>query len=346
MIERDIALFERPLLSFARSTRARMGIISGCAAAVILQSALSDSFFSLLIALAAVAGAFSAELLVSFLRKQRLVSDLSALASALIFTLMLPNTINPAFAFLGTFFALAVVKGSFGGLGSNWLNPALAGWLFVRFSWPELFSATLSSSSMVPIGAIGTSTADFYGTNAGFLYANIWRSVYGTVEFLNRTVFQVFSTEIPSGLASFLVNTEPVIIADRGVLALIAASILICASMHKFRLSALYLIIYLVLVRFCGGWTPFIEEGDMFYCLFSGGTLLAAFILCADPATSPKSMSGKVLTTVCAALLSFIFRYLRLELYGAFFAVAAINLICPVIRVEESKRIYNREDSQ
>jgi electron transport complex protein RnfD len=247
---------------------------------------------------------------------------------------MLPNTLNPAFVFIGAFFAVAVAKGSYGGLGSNWLNPALAGWLFIRFSWPDFFMLSIKDSRLSASGTIGVLSApdDFLG-----------RALFNGIESLNQTIFQTFSCEIPSGFASFCVNTGTGIIADRGVLALIAASLVICASMQKFILPAVYLAVYLTLARLAG-FVPGShgEMGDVFYCLFSGGTILTAFVLAADPATSPKSPVGKMGMAVFAALLSFVFRYICAELYGAFFTVAALNVLCAALRAEESKRIYNR----
>ncbi|MDR2491141.1 MAG: RnfABCDGE type electron transport complex subunit D [Spirochaetaceae bacterium] len=333
-MERDIGLFDRPLLSFARPTPRRMAIVSAAAGLIILQSAVSDGGISFLLAACACTGSCAAELLFSFVRKQRIVNDLSALASALIFTTMLPNTINPAFAFFGAFFGIAVVKGSFGGLGSNWLNPALSGWLFVRFSWPHLYTASLEGSTIEAAGEIGG-----IAPAGGVLIAAAQKAV----DFFNGTILQTFSAEIPAGFAGFLVNTSPGIIADRGVMAAIAASILISASVHRFMLSAVFLIPYLFLVRASGALGGGgVWQGDMFYCLLSGGTLTAAFFLIADTATGPKSLGGKICAVLMAALFSFIFRYLKGETYGVFFAVALVNILCPVIRNLESAYLYNR----
>ncbi|MDR2521771.1 MAG: RnfABCDGE type electron transport complex subunit D [Spirochaetaceae bacterium] len=331
MYEREISLFERPLLSFARATPQRMAIVSFSAALVILQSALADRGASCLLAACAVAGSLCAELIVSRVRRQYLLTDLSALCSALVLTLMLPAAINPAFAFLGAFFATGVVKGAFGGLGANWLNPALAGALFVRFSWPGLYTLALTPVDAA-VGGAGAENALFSMISA----------VFGV---LNGTVFRLFAAEIPAETAGLLVNASAGIVADRGGLALMLAGIVICAGVHRFFLSALYLGLYLALVWAAGGAennAAGSAGGDIFHCLFSGGTLVAAFFLIADPSTGAKSQSGKICAALLAALLSFAFRYLKHETYGAFFAVAAVNVLCPVILGEESRRLYNR----
>jgi electron transport complex protein RnfD len=111
-----------------------MCLVSVCAGLGVFQSSLTDSFASLRLALAAVLAAVAAEWICNLKSGSRTLRDGSAVASAMVFSLLLPNTLSPFYAVMGALFAIIVVKHSFGGLGSNWMNPALGGWLFVRFS--------------------------------------------------------------------------------------------------------------------------------------------------------------------------------------------------------------------
>ncbi|MDR2602410.1 MAG: RnfABCDGE type electron transport complex subunit D [Spirochaetaceae bacterium] len=334
MKERDITLFERPLLNFSLLTTNRMALIAIGALLVTAQSALSDGGFSFVIAAASLLGAVSAEFLLSILRRKRFINDLSAAASGLVLALMLPNAINPLLAFFAAFFSMAVVKGAFGGLGSNWINPAAAGFLFARFSWEEAFNEALAESPITVYGSIETVSV----TAEPFLE----RGLEAVVGFFNKTVFQIFSCEIPFSFTSFLASSSPDIIAGRGVLALLVAGAVILANGRRIMLFSLYMVFYLSLVKIAGalGEGGGLNEGDMFYCLFSGGTLVAAFFLTADPASGPKSYGGKVFAVLLAAAFSFIFRYISGELYGAFFAVLLVNALCPLIRDYETNKIY------
>jgi electron transport complex protein RnfD len=350
-------LLQKPQVNLARSSSTRMWLVSICAGITILQSALTDGFASLFIALAAVAGALLTEFFIDDLSMRRFIReggrpqegqrgayrDGSAIASALILTLLLPNQIHPIFAFLGAMFAMLVIKHSFGGLGTNWVNPALGGWLFIRLGWPNAFSVALKDSSLSVLTAnlsegirdsLGFLGADFSGQGA--LGAS-WTSL------LNKTIFSLTSSELPEGYIDLLAYSGPGIIADRGLLALLAGTIIITAGqVSRFWIPLAYLGVYGLLVRIFGA-LPFgglLSAGDMLFGFFSGGTLVAAFILAADPSTGPKSSPGLLIAALLGGILSFVFRYLGFEPYGAFFAVALLNTISPLFRYFETRFLF------
>ncbi|GHV30983.1 hypothetical protein AGMMS4952_18830 [Spirochaetia bacterium] len=329
-------LLQKPQVNLIRSSSTRMWLVSLCAGITILQSALTDAFSSLFIALAAVSGALLTEFLIDDISMRRFIReggrsrenqsgtyrDGSAITSALVLTLLLPNTIHPLFAFLGAVFAMLALKHSFGGLGTNWVNPALGAWLFIRFSWPGSFSAALMEFSPDVLAAnlqpvVSAGSFDAY-----------WTSL------LNRTIFSLTSSELPGGYIGLLVYSGTGIIADRGVLALLAGTIIITAGqVSRFWIPLAYLGVYSLLVRFAGG-------GDMLFGLFSGGTLAAAFILASDPATGPKSSAGLLIAAFLGGILNFVFRYLGFEPYGAFFAVTVLNALTPLFRYFETRFLF------
>ncbi|MCL2374771.1 MAG: RnfABCDGE type electron transport complex subunit D, partial [Treponema sp.] len=242
--------FQKPQVSLARTTPARMWLVSLCAFFAIIQSSLGDSFSSLIVAASAVAAAVLVEFL--FLHKSGKAGSLkdgSAVASALVLALFLPNQIHPLYAAAGAVFAMAAAKHSFGGLGSNWLNPAAAGWLFVRFSWPASFAAPLEASPF----------SFFAGRAAGGSAAG-----HGHIE--------------------LLLSPYPGIIADRGVLALLFGAVfLIAFRANRFWIPVIYLAAFSFLARFAGA-LPYGGEtwdGGVFFAIGSGGTLAAALFLAA-----------------------------------------------------------------
>ncbi|GMO14585.1 MAG: hypothetical protein Pg6A_00090 [Termitinemataceae bacterium] len=346
MLNRDLLVFQRPLLTFARSSNERMVVVSLCAFAAILQSAWFDRGWSLIVAAAALGGALVVDFFCAMRYRHFRFTDGSSIVTALLLTLFLPNTINPVFAALGTAFAVGVVKYSFGGLGANWFNPALGGWLFIRFSWPDSFKEAMSPSSLTfisnfikdPAGSFVASpvymlTKNGFGTQNGELITN----------FLNKNLFSLINIELPSAYFDFFINPGAGIIADRGVIALIAASmIMIVAMVSRNILSAIYLFVLLAIVRIAGG-LPFggeIGSGDMFFCLFSGGTLAVALFVIVESATCPKTKGGRLIFVIIAALLTWVFRYVKAEGCAAIFAVAAVNIISPLFRMIEEKLCY------
>jgi electron transport complex protein RnfD len=338
--------FDRPLVNLAYSTGVRMWLVSACAGLGILQSALTDNFSSLIIALFAVTGALIVELLVDYVSGSRSIRDGSAVASALILTLLLPNSIHPVFALIGSVFAMTVIKHSFGGLGTNWLNPALGAWLFIRIGWPGAFSEALKGTSLSFLTeSVEKGFWDPQASPLGILKINNF--VPGPLDnlitsFLNKTVFFIAGAELPGGYMSLFFSGSG-IIADRGLLGLLLGTIIITASrVSRLWVPLFYLAMYSLLVCVFGALSfgGELGNGDMLFGLLTGGTLVAAFLLAAEPVTGPKSAAGTLLVTVLAAFLSFVFRYLGFEAYGAFFAVCLLNTLVPLIRRVESRSLY------
>ncbi|MDR2477914.1 MAG: RnfABCDGE type electron transport complex subunit D [Treponema sp.] len=356
MPEQEALLKLKPQINISRPTAGRMWLVFFCASLAVIQSALSDSGASLVVALTSLCCAVLTELAITRAGYGfEKIRDGSAAASAMVLALLLPNQIHPVYAGVGAVFAMAVVKHSFGGLGSNWVNPALGGWLFIRFSWSQAFSRALEHSPLTLVADTfenGVSTArmpplellksagaaDFSGAGSAVDLA--------ISNFLNNTVFSLFGAELPSGYIGLLVLKSPGIIADRGVLALALGTIVITAfQISRAWVPALYLGVFGLLVWLAGdmpfGGLP--RNGDMLFALFTGGTLAAAFILIPEPASGAKSKPGMCAAAVLGAAVSFVFRYRSLEFYGCFFAAALINALTPLIRSIEGRWLYSRK---
>jgi electron transport complex protein RnfD len=338
---------EQPQVNLARPTALRMWTIFGCALAAAIYSAAGDGFASLGIAIASLGAAlFSEALALHFARlwvnsahaaagRFKIgggplefngnsgggrIADGSAAASAMILVLLLPNSVNPLFVIIGACFAILLVKFSFGGLGANWVNPALGAWLFLRLSWPGLFNQA----------------RDFHSGGGSGLDA----AVRG---FFNRTVLAFTGAELPSGYVDLFLGLKGEgLIADRGLPLLILGTVLIGAvQISRVWIPAVYLGVYALLVRTFGAIPGGggVGEGDILYCFFSGGTMAAAFFLVSDPATGAKTFPGMLAAAILAAILAFLFRYPGAEYCGAFFSAVLVNAAVPLIRNLESRRI-------
>jgi electron transport complex protein RnfD len=345
-----MAEMEQPQINLAQSTALRMWMIFGCALATTVYSAARDGFASLGMACTALGAAlFSEALALHFGRlwnysavqaapdegganpggipEDRIahsriangrIADGSAAASAMIFVLLLPNSVNPLFVLLGACFATLLVKFSFGGLGANWVNPALGAWLFLRLSWPSLFTQ-----------------GQVFQSGGGSGLDTVIRG------FFNRTLFALTGAELPSGYVDlFLGLRGEGIIADRGLPLLILGTMLLSAvQVSRIWIPAVYLGVYVSLVRIFGALPGGggIGEGDILYSLFSGGTLAAAFFLAADPVTGAKTLPGMLAAAFLSALFAFLFRYPGADHCGAFSAAALVNAVVPLIRKLESR---------
>ncbi|GHV12142.1 hypothetical protein FACS189491_04610 [Spirochaetia bacterium] len=337
----DSKLNLKPQVNLSRSTAVRMWLVSICAGIAIIQSALMDRGSSLAMAAVTVGAAIMVELLIFYQARQGMarkgvssggggIADGSAVASALILTLLLPNSIPSVYAGFGAIFAMVVIKHSFGGLGSNWVNPALGGWLVIRFSWPTAFERALEGSPL----------------NSGFPVLQNSPLDTAVSSFLNDKIFSFTGSGLPGGYIDRLFSGSPGIIADRGLFALLLGTIVITASqVNRFWIPAIFLGVYALLIRAFGALAlgGALWEGDILFGLFSGGTIVAAFLLMADPATGLKSTAGMFVAVILGAVFSFGFRYFGREAYGAFFAIALVNALAPLIRSIEYRRLYARK---
>ncbi|MCL2809522.1 MAG: RnfABCDGE type electron transport complex subunit D, partial [Treponema sp.] len=244
---------------------------------------------------------------------------------------MLPNQIHPVYIIFGSAFAIAVIKYSFGGLGSNWLNPAIGGWLFIRFSWPSAFTQALSDSA--------------YSTSEMALTSEITALDNSITDFFNTSVFSVTGVQLPSGYIDLLFLNAPGLITDRGLFALLIGTVVITAiGINRGWIPLAFLAFYGFLIRFAGDPNGIFWNGDMLYGIFSGGTIAAAFILAAEPASSAKLKPGILLTILLGAVLSWFFRYKCMEYAGCFIALALVNCLTPLVRIVEDRFFISRSN--
>jgi electron transport complex protein RnfD len=324
-----------------------MWLLNCCALLGIVQSGLTDQGASFVLALSALLTAIAIDLLVYLPSRKFSLKDGSTIATALIFTLLVPNTIHPIVVVIGVAFALLIIKYSFGGLGSNWMNPAVGAWLFVICAWPLLFNEAFKDMPLYIINdALGRNITDPQGSPLNILKLSGFTGTAQDItitSMLNSTLLRFTGTKLPDGYIDLFIQRGNGIIADRGLLALLAGSILLIASqISRSWIPAIYLGTYAVLVRIFGA-LPFgglLGGGDVLFGILSGGVIVAAFMLLADPVTGPKSTVGSIIASVAAAYFTFVFRYQAMLPYGAFFAIVFLNMLTPLIRKLESRCLY------
>lgn len=346
----EIHVARKPLIHINDSTSQRMWLVSFFAILIIIQSAIYDNYSSLLVAFVALLSAVLMELAINGVRGVFTLKDGSAVTTALVFSLLMPNTAHPAMVSLGTLFAIGIVKHSYGGLGTNWLNPALGGWLFVTASWPKSFLNALDGSVLHQVyDAIARGLSDPSGSPLAILkIAGHKVSSYDSLVtgFMNQVLFSHINAELPSGYFDFFFLNGPGLIADRGIVMLLIGTIIITAfRINKPLIPAVYIGLYLLLVRIFGA-IPFggsLGNGDMLFGILNGGTLLTAFILATDPATGTKSYQAGLISAALAAILGFLFRYFGGSPYGALYGVLVTNTLVPTIRILEiSSKLYTK----
>jgi Na+-translocating ferredoxin:NAD+ oxidoreductase RnfD subunit len=242
-----------------------------------------------------VAACVLTELVYELILKQPVtVGDLSAAVTGLLLALNMPPTAAWWMPVIGGVFAIVFVKMLFGGLGQNFMNPALAGRCFLVIC----FAARMTDfnydgmTSATPLALIKAGNS-----------VNVRDMVFGNI----------------AGT-----------VGETSVIAIVAgACIMIAFGIIDLRIPASYLISFFVFMGlFAGhGW-------DMNYLvaqLAGGGLMLGAFFMATDYATCPITDRGKIVYGICLGIMTGIFRCFSSSAEGVSFAIIFCNLLVPLI---------------
>lgn len=150
---------ESPLLSVSMPPHLRgnwsvpriMCITVAALVPALVVSVVFNGLRPLLAAVLCVSAAAAAEWALAAIKEHKgVMIDGSACVTGLLFAFILPPQIPLWMALAGPVFAIVIVKAAFGGLGRNFLNPALAGRAFCALSFPSLFSTAPAGDTGFP----------------------------------------------------------------------------------------------------------------------------------------------------------------------------------------------------
>ena len=233
--------------------------------------------------------------------KKNTIGDLSAVVTGLLLALILPVSLPWWEAVIGGVFAIAIVKCIFGGLGQNFMNPALGARCFLLIA----FAADMTNFNVTRNGV------DVY-TGATPL-ALIRESGLSAVN-----------------VRDMLVGNTAGTIGETSVIAiLIGAIILILLGVIDLKIPGAYIITFAVFMFLFGA-----SRFDFSYVvaqLCGGGLMLGAFFMATDYVTSPITPKGKIIFGICCGLLTGIFRCFGANAEGVSFSIILSNILVPLI---------------
>ncbi len=253
-------------------------------------------FYSLLVVIATVLSCMLSEYAFeSLMGKPITVDDGSALVTGMILALNMPPTIPLWIPVLGGMFAIIVVKQLFGGLGQNWMNPALAARCFLLISFAGAMTSFTDPVTDAVAGATPLATMKAGGTY---------------------------------DLAAMFVGKVPGTIGEISVIALlIGAAYLLYKQVISIRIPGVYILTFAVFAFIFG-------RHDLGYVLAEvcgGGLIFGAFFMATDYVTSPITPKGQIVFGVCLGLLTGLFRIFGGSAEGVSYAIIFCNILVPLI---------------
>ena len=226
------------------------------------------------------------------LKKSITIDDLSAAVTGLLLVMVLPPQTPVWMAVIGDFFAIVIVKQLYGGIGKNFLNPALAGRAFL----------TASYSGVLTVVVIDGVTS---ATPLGYLYSD------APMPF---TLAQSFFGAIPGSIGE---------ISSFAILA--GAAYLIARKVIRWRIP-LSVIGTVFVLSFLGGHAGYGRLEWALHNVFAGGVMFTGIFMATDYSTSPVTINGQIIYGIGIGALTMLIRYFGGYAEGCSYAILIMNL--------------------
>ena len=349
----NLLVTSSPQIHQGDTTARIMWTVSACLAPAGIWGVYVFGLRALVVIIVSLAAALAGEYLAARLNKTSTLADGSAFVTGLLVAYNMPPDVPLYVPLVASLFGIIVVKWCFGGLGCNWMNPALAGRVFVFFSWtggmttwrfPSTMNAADTVSGASPLGFLKTGLADFQGTVSGapeFLSASGY-PVSGMDRAVSAWMGRTLGFAPGSGCVDLFVGNIPGCIGEvSALLLLLGAVVLLVRKIITWEIPVAYLGTFGVLIWMFGGraFGQGFFSGDVLFHLFSGGLMLGAFYMATDMVTSPLTRKGMLIFGAGCGFLTFLIR-----IYGSFpegvsLAIIFMNILVPMInRFTQPKR--------
>ena len=230
-----------------------------------------------------------------YMKKPITITDGSALVTGMILGLNMPPSIPVWIPCLGGVFAIIIVKQLYGGLGQNWMNPALAARCFLLIS----FASSMTQFTDPATDAIASATPLAVMKSGGEV---AW--------------MDLFIGKIPGTIGEV-----------SAVALLIGAAYLLYKKVISIRIPGTYILTFAIFAFIFG-------RQDVNYVLaqvFGGGLIFGAFFMATDYVTSPITPKGQIVFGICLGILTGLFRLFGGSAEGVSYAIIFCNILVPLI---------------
>lgn len=278
-------------------------------------SALNVIFFC-------VAGSVGAEFLCQKIsKKESSIGDFSAVVTGLLLAFNVPASLPWWMCLLGAAFAIIVVKMVFGGIGNNFVNPALAARAFLLASFPVAMTTwTKTGLNWVSSGNIDAYTT---ATPLNFLKGGA-DGLAGLAE---------------NGISlgnMFIGNIGGCIGETSAILIILGGLYLMYKGIINYVIPTFYIATVAILMFILGGF----NFSFVIYELLAGGLMLGAFFMLTDYTTSPMTKKGQIIYAVLAGLITTVIRLYGGYPEGVSYSILFVNVMTPLIDKYTKTKVF------
>ena len=278
-------------------------------------SALNVIFFC-------VTGSVGAEFLCQKISKQEsTIGDFSAVVTGLLLAFNVPASLPWWMCLLGAAFAIIVVKMVFGGIGNNFVNPALVARAFLLASFPVAMTLwTRTGVNWVSSGIIDAYTT---ATPLSFLKAG------------SNGVSSLADSGI--SISNMLIgNIGGCIGETSAVLIILGGLYLMYKGIINYVIPTFYICTVAILMFILGGF----NFTFVIYELLAGGLMLGAFFMLTDYTTSPMTKKGQIIYAVLAGLITTVIRLYGGYPEGVSYSILLVNIMTPLIDKYTKTKVF------
>lgn len=297
-MQKNLAVSSSPHLRSGASTRRIMQeVCLALAPAGIAGIVLFGAHAAALIAASVITCVLSEFIYQKLAKEKSTIGDWSAVVTGLLLAYNLPANAPIWLAVVGGVIAIVLVKQMFGGIGSNFMNPALTARAILFVSWSSLMSsypqttfAVDATSSATPLALMGAGSVTD---------VNLWNLMIGNC---SGVLGETCKLAIIAGGVYMLIRR----IIDWRIPVTFIGTVFLCYLLKDGAEMAVYQI-------------------------FAGGLMLGAFFMATDYATSPVTGIGKLIMGVGCGILLFVIRAYASYPEGCSFAILFMNVVTPLI---------------
>lgn len=236
------------------------------------------------------------------LKRSNTISDLSAVVTGLLLALNLPPELPLWMAIIGSLFAIVIVKQLFGGIGQNFLNPALAARAFLLISYGTKMTTWTQPSTNTVVDAVS------FATPLGALKEG---------------------GQLPELIDMFIGRTGGSM-GETSALALIIGGVyLLARGVITWHIPVIYIGSAGLFAWILG--PEGIFTGDPLFNILAGGLMIGAIYMATDYTTSPMTVKGMVIYAAGCGILTILFRRYTNMPEGVSYAILLMNVAVPII---------------